>query len=622
MNFTGPTVDFLIERKAYRICRLLPEREFVEFCRARGVSISADRLRRLEKLRLFFPIMRAYFHDVTVKVEYLEDRTRYRDLGPLAEGESWGGDVIVELAQFSFGSKHIRSWREHGSVWDPQTEANPHADSIDKEPRRHTAYYSIFQINTLLFLLSELNFTIQIESYIEDDRKTPSRLNINKKTLFEHIHWLVSRENPVGLRDDTSFLCQIISNRYYPKTQSDERRFVLTSGAIEHGEWDWYEYARAWDGSAILNQLGWSRDALKSQYEAISVELTSVDPLAEWQNLVRFIAVDKKARLKGKALLAQTLREMAVMLRLLYRDAYEEDLPPPYEVFTQVFHRIPDVEPSIDPLRALELVANDFHVNPKPRLVLFVEGETEAAIIPLVFDRLLGANPSKFEIEIINLKGISNITGGKSESLSSIWRLVDYFHHHQTIAVVLADNEGWASKNLKRGLRNSISTYFSDRKTTRPNYIRVWRLCFELDNFSDTEISAALIEMGAQVSKLEITKCRNDARFPAHDKKATTIASIFKDKTGRGLDKVALGRTLIEMMFRTSTKRSPSNRPISKFILRVAKLSARNHQPATNSMWEYNQRSGFLGTLRPGAVAKRKDPFGRARRRRRPKRAP
>ena len=81
------------------------------------------------------------------------------------------------------------------------------------------------------------------------------------------------------------------------------------------------------------------------------------------------------------------------------------------------------------------------------------------------------------------------------------------------------------------------------------------------------------------------------------------------------LNKPDLGRALVERMFEASTIRPPLKRPISRFLIKVVELASRNHQPSTHAMWEYNQRTGFLGTLKPGAVAKRRNPYGRPRQR-------
>jgi hypothetical protein len=74
------------------------------------------------------------------------------------------------------------------------------------------------------------------------------------------------------------------------------------------------------------------------------------------------------------------------------------------------------------------------------------------------------------------------------------------------------------------------------------------------------------------------------------------------------------------LMLDPATKRKLEHRPIARFLAKLANLAALNHQPITQAMWEYNQRSGHLGTLRPGAVSRRKDPFGQPlKKRRKPK---
>jgi hypothetical protein len=353
-------------------------------------------------------------------------------------------------------------------------------------------------------------------------------------------------------------------------------------------------------------------------YERFSSEQSSVDPIEKWHWLVRFISMEKRKQLKGDALMAMTLREMAQMLRMLYRDAFGELFPEPNEVFSTIFHRIPDISPSEDPLRALELVANDFGVNPKPKLVLFVEGETEEAVIPIIINRLVGAKPSVYGIEIVNVHGVSNATGRKKDYFSALWRLIDYLHHHQTIAVVLMDNEGSASRNLRIGLPRAASIHFQDRRATRTEYVKVWKLSFEFDNFSNDELARMLSAFGnIQFTRDEIALCRDDAKKPLRHTKTNTVNSLYWSKTGVDLNKPAFGVTTIGCIFDPVTRRSPKSRPIVRFLEKVLELASRNHQPMTHAMWEYNQRTGYLGTLKPGAVAKRRDPFGRARRQRR-----
>jgi phage tail protein X len=261
----------------------------------------------------------------------------------------------------------------------------------------------------------------------------------------------------------------------------------------------------------------------------------------------------------------------------------------------------------------LELVANDFGINPKPQAVLFIEGATEMTVVPLIFEEIYAANPNVFGIELVSLGGISNATGGKHSSFSALWRLVDYLHHHQTISFVLLDNEGLAPKNVGVGLPSAHSIHFPDRRATRKNYVKLWKLSFEMDNFNDAELARALTEYSqrkAKFSPADVKQCRESARTATKNKKVRTLDVLYTERTGRNLNKPQFGRTLVRSMFDAATKRKPEHRPIARFLDKLAGLAARNHQPVTHAMWEYNQRSGHLGTLRPGAVSRRKDPFG------------
>ena len=80
-----------------------------------------DRLRHLERLGLFLPILRVYRFDVTVKIELVDGGQLYRDLGELKAGEAWDGEVLTELAQFDFWpsvySELARRRLRMGSAW-------------------------------------------------------------------------------------------------------------------------------------------------------------------------------------------------------------------------------------------------------------------------------------------------------------------------------------------------------------------------------------------------------------------------------------------------------------------------------------------------------------------------
>src|SRR5258705_444212 len=376
--------DLIIDREAYRVCRLLSLRDFVSFCRDRNMPVQAERLRHLERLGLFFPMLRIYRIDVIHKVEFLDVGSRYHDFGELREGESWDGDVQTELAGLDFSRRVIQSWIEHGNAWDPRTQISPHATTIDPDPRPHEAYYSQFQAFEVDYLLRPLTATVHIEWALRDDGTIDPAWGDQLKPNLSEFAANIARQRTQNPDRELSTLCQIVSDRYYPKTQGDERHIMIPMSGLEFG--------------------------------------------------------------------------------------------------TTVIQRVPDVIVEDDPLRALELVANDFGVNPKPQVVLFVEGATELAAVPRLFDKMFATTPNIIGIELVSLGGVSNATGGKDSTYSALWRLIDYLHHHQTIAFVLLDNEGLAPVNIGKGLRRAQSIHFPDRRATRPNYVKLWKLSLEMGN--------------------------------------------------------------------------------------------------------------------------------------------
>lgn len=160
--------DLLIEREAYSVCGLLSTSDFLSFCRARNIEVSFERLRKLEQLGLFYPILRIYRNDTRHKVEYVDEGGRFRNLGIVGDEEVWAGETRTELAGFDFSARVIRSWRKHGFAWDPRVETSPHAASIDTDGRRHEAYYSQFQIDNLAAWITQFTVTVETEWAIEE----------------------------------------------------------------------------------------------------------------------------------------------------------------------------------------------------------------------------------------------------------------------------------------------------------------------------------------------------------------------------------------------------------------------------------------------------------------------
>ena len=187
-------------------------------------------------------------------------------------------------------------------------------------------------------------------------------------------------------------------------------------------KWKWREYARAWHPKHAEQEFSLTQGKLKHAYEALASQQAWDDPLEKWYQLIAFVSPRQRAKLKGAALAAETMRSGAAMLRLLYKDLYGAELPDPNETTGTIRTHTPELEVRGDARRHLEFVVNQFDLNPRPKLTLFVEGQSEEVAVKAIFDRYFGASHGTHSIEIIVLGGVDNATGSKDDRFRAILR--------------------------------------------------------------------------------------------------------------------------------------------------------------------------------------------------------
>ena len=154
------------------------------------------------------------------------------------------------------------------------------------------------------------------------------------------------------------------------------------------------------------------------------------------------------------------------------------------------------------------------------------------------------------------------------------------------------------SSRRKRARQNPLFT--PSALLPAPEYLKVWKSSFEFDNFSATEIAAALSRLAGRngyFSYADVDGCRQ-CRSPGR-----ALSVLYEQRTGHGLNKLDLARELTECMFEASSRRALKNRPLIRVLERVVKLAALNPFPTMAESWEYNQTSSYLGKIR-GRVKK------------------
>ena len=563
----------IVESGAVLACPLLGTDGFVKFCSDRGLRIDRERLIRLERLGLFSPVFRVRTPRSNAAPFYI----------PLHQGNNW----------------FTKRWAYDTTRVPQNHTVSAHTDQTQE------GYYSIFQIEYLNRVLTELTLRVSLDAYLDQGDSRP----INWQNWLEYAEQSAASLRDHEYRRAIALLCQHISNRYFPQTQGDKRSMEVQNGSssdpwiiVYAQNWDWEEEVQRWDPKETARLYRLTPKNLRHAYEGLARAQAHCDPLERWSPLTQFISLRERERLKGDALRAETIRAGAHMLRLLYEDLYEEELPPPDEVTKTVFDHFPEMEVRRDVRRYLEFVANRFGVNPQPRLSLIVEGQSEEAAVIQIFEEYYGNHPGVYGIEIIVLGGVDNATGSRKEDrFRAIFRLIDYLHHHQTFTFLILDNENYASR-LKREAKKAKSIHSEQRYVTRPEYIRIWEDSFEFDNFSCTEIAAALNEL----AQGKATFTRQDViGVKSRDNPGSALVKLYRCKTSHGLRKVELSKILVGNMMSSTTRRKVESRPIIKTLERVRSLAAQNPLPTTQGVWEINQASKYLGKKRKPLARKR-----------------
>lgn len=566
----------IVEDGAMLCCRLLSTDRFVKFCRGRGITsadrgITIDRTRliRLERLGLFAPIFRV--------------RTPQEPTDP-----------------FYIPPREDNNWFTKG--WAEDTTAVPSSHEVpDPMDRDCEGYYSMFQIDHLQHVLSVFTSHIPLDDYLDQSTSKP----INWQEQGDQ-RMQIAEKIAIALREGqhpraVALLCQHISNRYFPHTQTNMRTIQVEYGLfndtwISSGlyNWNWHREAQRWDPKRIETLYSLTPEKLSQAYKGLAMSQASCDPIERWYELTQFISVDMRKKLKGAALRSETIRNGAQMLRLLYKDLYGEDLRHPNEI-SRTFLPLPEMEVRKDTRLHLEFVANRFRVNPQPLLCLFVEGQTEEFAVTRIFEKYYGLHPGKHGIEIICLGGVDNATGNDKDHFGGIIRLIDYLHHHQTLSFLILDNENRAKK-FKEKLLKAKSIHNNKRFVTQEKSIKVLENSFEFDNFSCDEIAIALTKLAqshATFSGDDIANIKKD-KNPGSD-----LKKLYKKKANYELNKVKLAEILVDMIGTSKSVQKIEDRPIIKILNQVENLVFRNPLPIRQKDKETNQISGLFGKLKP-----------------------
>jgi len=556
-------LKYIIENEHFIARPLLPTDQFVKYCSERGIKTSREQLEQLEKLGLFFPLARARHHQTN----------------------SW------------FRNDHAKILFDEGQIWDPSLREFENWNTFTDENKKRQVenFYSIFQIYPLQQLLAATNLgDIRAERWASYSDEDVSQLVKRLRELSKDIVGRNKVDSGIG-SSLAAAMCQIISNRYFFETQSDRRTIRISQG-LTKGEWDWFDYRQNWNAERIAADLGLEVKVLERLSQTVKLNANALDPIESWSEIVSFISLDKRKQLKGAAQLAQVFRAMGTMLSRFHEDLTGEGV--------HLFDESPEDMDSLygegvtkDNLEYLEYLANEYHLNPRPKLILVLEGSGEEDQCPRLAEEVFGISFTRAEIEVRNLNGISNFTGDKKkDKYGALEKFIDFNHDRQTIVFAILDDEGGAAA-IKQKLINKDSEYHKKRKVTRDEYISIWNGSIEFANFTNDEIAAALTEMCGK----EYVFKPDDIEPLRKTAKGNPLKDFFNEKTDGKfeLDKRELLKRLCDPMVSASKAEFEANKmgekPLIRILNTVLTLANRNFQPQSRDAWTENQDTGLFG---------------------------
>ena len=371
----------------------------------------------------------------------------------------------------------------------------------------------------------------------------------NRKFRDDHIDQFLLNFNDL----DFIFLLNYVQNKYLPLVK-DNRYTVLANIDIE----DLEQLTSSIDLSKIFEETAYSIDKLKEIRRTFMIEGLSIDPLDNWYHLIKYVTHEKKATLKGKALLALDYYVISDMLKLLVEDLTGEVQLEGSSILDSSGGnwqtRIYGKKINHKDLDVLKRLLTEYGINPNPDLFFIVEGYTEEAVIPIILNAY-NLSFEEYRIELYNVKGVDKKIDELMKYIGNpITRKIDdkyYISPYGTKIFGLFDKEGrFVSKKpeeiIDKIMKNIFETLPAEIKTEKiygilekeTINIKFWNKCFEYDNLSNEELIYLLKQYGTKYDhEFEIS----DSEMDGYRERNEDIKRLFKNKTGKKLSKKEFG---------------------------------------------------------------------------------
>jgi hypothetical protein len=465
-----------IEEERYLQNPPLKTKDFMEFCRKRGIDIKEDELEFFEKEGLFHPIIRIDRPPGEEKwIEFEKDGKKYCRPAQLGLGE---GEKEIRTYQKRYYSpyefskhfnKYLLNWLEEGNLFDPSKKpfkewSSHKGKELDYDSEKIVSFYSPFQIYWLEILKKDYKIQLDFagEEIIVSSNSyctgpfNPGYFSINNIEKFnDKIKELTDEDPYFNFKNKKKCLIYkykvfnkilefllSIQRFYYPYGKTDSKS-IYKSGTDP----DWHEKKKLFNPKKELSGSGLKISEIITLYLEFSKKTKDLlgDKWDDWIQLWERFSWDKKDKLEGEVRLGIEYLNWALMLKKFIEDYSNHEIFDIAEITDFHSNDISDLDLNADhsprkrwcrdqyfdpeknknhyhdAYKMLFYLSNRFKLDYQPRIMVFVEGKSEEIVFPEIFKWFFGP-PENWGIEIVNFKGVDKLlsTSKNAEELKAL----------------------------------------------------------------------------------------------------------------------------------------------------------------------------------------------------------
>lgn len=583
---TGPTdpVETLGQTalgKAHPQARLLSYRAFLKCCEERKVAVDLSQLERLAREGLVQPLFhvrraRTLAKRVRVLTEAGVEVETFETLGPDEDPRSATDTIFAAINE---DMESFRGLRERGLVIFPgEVPFRPWKEFREGFEEVEIPYYHPLQILMVREAASIGRFSFQDSLLEVNADEVRGRIEIAREMLAKFRQRVAA---VVKERERLIRLLLKVEDAFLPRLHL---RFVGKVGVeIQQSESEWWEWQRSLDWSEIIKSDGWTTEEIREAYMQWSASAAYLDPMENWYLLARNIRYERRMKLKGDALLAQNLYDVAMMLKWLYENATGSKLPEPDEVLDLTggkwkteWYGARDV---FEDRKARLKLLTEYGLNPVYSVHLILEGLTEREFTRIVAPAL-GLDFESLDVHIDDLGGVDKVDPGRIEEM--LRHVVD----EGGVAYVILDNDQRVTEHIEDLKKTSGP---NGRPLLRGEFVTIWKGEFEDDNFTLEEIAAAFNRLAAslggklRVSHTELEKIIAEKEAAGAKPRVTKVLKEIVSQRGDFAfdgNRKEFARYLAEIVVtrmeeaRSRSLRYEPSTPMEKELQKVARLAS------------------------------------------------